>query len=166
MFLILRYIFVIFSVTCCSSICLALPSDSKEMLHIVSASSNFNYKTGVNEFIGHVIIDQGTTHLTADRVITKNNAQHKIQEAIAYGTTQLAHYWTTPKTGDTEIHAYAKIIKFYPIESNVTLEQNATVQQGENSFKGELIHYNNNDQTIIVPQLEKSRAVLVYNPDK
>lgn len=149
-----------------SLICHALPTDNKEKLNIISDASNYNYKTGTNEFTGHVIIDQGTTHLTADRVITKNNSQNKIKEAIAFGMQHPAHYWTIPKLGDPEMHAYAKIIKFYPIESNVSLEQNVTVKQGENRFHGELIHYNSSEQTISMPQMEKSHAVVVYNPDK
>lgn len=146
--------------------CFGLPSDSKAPLHIVSDHSTFNYKNGTNEFIGNVIIDQGSTHLSADRVITKNNAQHKIEEAIAYGIKQPGHYWTLPKVGDPTLHAYANVIKFYPLSTNVSLEQHVTVKQGDNNFQGELIHYNSNDQTITVPHLEKSQAVLVYNPDK
>ena len=165
MFLARNLTFIILFYFCCS-LATALPSDNKEKLHIVSDKSNYNFKTGVNEFIGHVVVDQGTTHLTADRVITKNNTQHKVKEVVAYGIAPLAHYWTVPKPGDLEMHAQAKIIKYYPIESNVSLEQNVNIKQGENSFQGELIHYNSYDQTITVPQLEKSRAVLVYNPDK
>ena len=111
------------------------------------------------------MIDQGTTHLTADRVTTKNNEQHKIKETIAYGINQPAHYWTLSKTGDPEIHAYAGIIKYYPIESNVTLEKKVSLRNGENSFQGELIHYNSSDQTITVPELTDSRAVILYKPD-
>jgi lipopolysaccharide export system protein LptA len=147
-------------------ISVGLPKDKSAPVHIIADSSIYNYKTGVNHFDGHVKVDQGTTHLTADRLITLNNDQHKMQMATAYGIGELAHYWTLPKVGDPEVHAHAKIIKFYPIESNVTLEQDVVVTQGENSFQGQLIHYNSNEQTITVPALDKSRAVLVYNPDK
>jgi lipopolysaccharide transport protein LptA len=67
---------------------------------------------------------------------------------------------------EPEIHARARIIKYYPVESNVTLEQEVLVTQGENSFRGQLIHYNGNEQTITVPANKGGRAVLVYNPDK
>jgi lipopolysaccharide export system protein LptA len=156
-------LFIALFLSCC---CFALPSDSKEVIHIVSDEWTYNYKTGVNEYTGHVVIDQGTTHLTADRLTTKSNAHHKIQEAIAYGLNQPAHYRTLAKMGDTEMHAYANIIKYYPIESNVTFEQNVTLKQGENSFQGQLIHYNSYDQTIAVPERVNSQAVIVYNPDK
>lgn len=144
---------------------LALPSDSKMALHIKADSSIYNYKTGDNLFEGNVVIDQGTTHIRADKLITKSDLKHKLSEAIAYGDQALAHYWTLSKQNEPEIHAYAKVIKFYPAQSNVTLEKQVKVTQGENSFHGELIHYNSNDQTITVPASNKGRSVIVYNPD-
>ncbi len=148
-----------------STVLFALPNDSKEPVRISSDTWSYNYKTGMNEYTGHVNVIQGSTHLTADRLTTKSNTERKIQEAIAYGSTEPAHYWTLIDSNGTPVHAYANIIKFYPIESNVTLLQKVTLTQGENSFQGELIHYNSNDQTITVPELTDSRAVLLYNPD-
>jgi len=155
---------LLFAFFCLSRICLALPSDNKETIHINSDAWTYNYKTGVNEYTGHVTVNQGTTHLTADKLTTKMNTQRKIQEAIAYGLKEPAHYWTRTQMNNTEMHAFAHVIKYYPVEANVTLEKNVLVKQGENSFQGDLIHYNSYDQTIIVPELGKSRAVLVYNP--
>jgi len=144
----------------------ALDDDSKAKLNIVADSGTYNFKTGVDVYEGHVKIDQGSTHIIADKLITKKNNQHKIQEATAYGIHDLAHFWTLPKLGEPEIHAYAKTIKFYPLENNVSLEHDVTVTQGENNFKGELIHYNSNEQTITVPAISNGRAILVYNPEK
>lgn len=163
----LKWILVATLFTFCHQAAFALRSDSGEKLYIVSDSSIYNYKSGTKVFEGHVKMDQGTTHLIADKVVTKNNAQHKIAEAIAYGDgTQKAHYWTTPNQGDPAVYADAKVIKFYPKDSTVVLQQSVTVKQGENSFQGELILYNMNNQTITVPASQSGRAVLVYNPDK
>lgn len=150
-------------VTFCNAF--ALPEDIKEKVFIKSDTWTYNYKTGTSQFDGNVKVDQGTTHVTADRLITNNNDKHQIREAIAYGLVDLAHYWTLPKIGDIEIHAKAKIIKFYPTTANVTLQDDVIVTQGQNSFQGQLIHYNMNDQTIAVPASKNGRAVLVYNPD-
>ncbi|WP_170131713.1 lipopolysaccharide transport periplasmic protein LptA [Aquicella lusitana] len=144
---------------------MALPEDKLEKVYIVSERSSYNYKTGIKIFEGNVKVDQGTTHLTADKLVTKDNIKHKIQEAIAYGFTKQAHYWTIPKEGDAVMHAYAKIIKYYPTTANVVLEKDAVVTQGENSFQGQVILYNMNDQTVTVPASKNARAVLVYNPD-
>ena len=67
-----------------SLLCFALQGDNKEKIHIQSDSTIYNYKTGVKIFEGNVKVDQGSTHITADRLVTKDNHQHQIQEAIAY----------------------------------------------------------------------------------
>lgn len=144
---------------------LALPEDKNKKIYITSKDCIYNYKKGTSLFQGNVTVDQGSTHLTADKLSTKNNEQHKLREAIAYGITQYAHYWTLPKMGDPLVHANARIIKFYPMVSNVELQKDVLVTQGNNSFHGDLIHYNFNNQTITVPASKTGRAVLVYNPD-
>jgi lipopolysaccharide export system protein LptA len=144
----------------------ALQNDAKETVHITASSATYNYKTGVDVYEGNVKVDQGTTHITADRLVTKKNSEHKIAEAIAYGNRRSAHFWTLPNQDEPEIHAHAKIIKFYPIKSDAMLEKNVLVTQGSNSFTGEIVQYNNSEQTITVPASKNSHAVIVYNPDK
>lgn len=144
----------------------ALTFNTKEKIFIVSDSTTYNYKTGIKVFTGNVKVDQGLMHLTADKVITKDNMHHQIEEVLAFGLLKATHYWTVPETGNSEIHAYAKLIKFYPLTANVTLEQDVIVMQGENSFKGQLIHYNMDDQVITVPASKNARAELVYTPEK
>jgi lipopolysaccharide export system protein LptA len=144
----------------------ALTSDVKEKVHIIADSSVFNFKKGMNLFEGHVKADQGTTHITAEKMTTKNNDKHEIEEIIAYGDKETAHYWTIPKLNDLAMHAYAKIIKFYPNKSNVILQNKVMVKQGENNFRGELVLYNMKEETIIMPPSANGRAILIYNPDK
>jgi lipopolysaccharide export system protein LptA len=143
----------------------SLTEDRKEKLHVTADTTIYNYHNGTNYFEGHVLIDQGTTHLTADKLTTKNNSKHQIEEAVAYGVKELAHFWTIPKQGEPIMNAHANVIKFYPMTLNVTLQGHVRVTQGGNNFQGQLIHYNMNDQTIIVPETKNGQAVLVYNPD-
>jgi lipopolysaccharide export system protein LptA len=143
---------------------LALPSDTEQKMHIVADSTLFNYKTRYNVYDGNVSIEQGKTRVTADRVTTQSNSQHKIEEAIAYGTKSPAHYWTLPKEGDTLFHASAKIIKFYPLKSTVVLEDNVVLTQGDNSFRGSLIIYNIKDQTVSAPATPKGHATFIFEP--
>ncbi len=143
---------------------LALQDDDRQIMHINSDSSTFNYKTGANVYDGNVKIDQGTTHLTADRVVTTSNAKHKIEEAIAYGLSQLAEYTTLPKTGDDVLHAKAKVIKFYPAQSLVMLEGDVIVTQGKNSFHGPVITYNMKDQIVTAPPSKTGRATIIIEP--
>jgi lipopolysaccharide export system protein LptA len=146
---------------------LALPDDNMQTMHIISDSSTFNYKTGANIYEGNVKIDQGSTHLTADRVTTANDDKHKMKEAIAYGlNNKLAEYTTLPKPGDPLLHAKAKTIKFYPPTSLVVLEGNVIVTQGKNSFEGPIIIYNMKDQVVTAPASKTGRATVVIEPSQ
>jgi lipopolysaccharide export system protein LptA len=144
----------------------ALSKDRGEKIFIVADSSTLNYKTGINMFEGHVKADQGSTHIIADKMITKSNVKHEIQEVIAFGITRLAEYSTLPSLDKLIIKASSKIIKYYPIESNVVFENEVHIVQGENDFKGQKILYNMNEEIITVPASVQSRAILVYNPNK
>lgn len=143
---------------------LALQGDDQQLMHIKSDGSLFNYKTGTNIYEGHVKIDQGTTHLTADRVVTTSNSKHKMEEAIAYGLTGLAEYTTLPKPGDQVLHAKAKVIKFFPGKSLVFLEGEVLVTQGKNSFQGPHIVYNMKDQVVTAPPSKTGRATIIIEP--
>ncbi|HEU5280680.1 MAG TPA: lipopolysaccharide transport periplasmic protein LptA [Gammaproteobacteria bacterium] len=144
----------------------ALQSDSQQKIHITADTTTYNFKNGITTFTGHVIANQGTTHLTAEKLITKADNKHQIQEVIAYGQDKTqAHYLTLPRPNEAVLHAIGDVIHYFPITANVTLQNHVTVQQGENSFQGELILYNMNEQTITVPPTPRGRAVLVYNQD-
>lgn len=144
----------------------ALPNDGHQKVHITADATTYNFKTGVTVFTGHVIANQGSTQVTAEKLITKSNANHEIQEITAYGQDKTqAHYSTLPRPADRPLHAFGDVIEYYPLNASVTLHKHVTVTQGENSFQGELIHYNMNEQTITVPPTPNARAVIVYNQD-
>lgn len=147
----------------CPLAALALPDDDKQMMHIEANSSSFDYKNGVNTYEGKVKIDQGSTHLSADKLVTHNNDKHKLSEAIAYGFDNFAEYTTKTKPEDPELHARAKVIKYYPIEGKVELEGDVLVTQGENSFNGPVIIYNIKDQVVNAPASNNGRAIIVID---
>jgi len=142
----------------------ALPEDSEKTIHIVADASEFNYKTGVDTYEGNVRIDQGTTHLRADRLVTQKNEHHKIVSAIAYGVQRRAKYSTIPKEGDLVLNAEAKVIKYFPVTATIILEDDVRVTQGENSFNGPHIIYNMKDQTVSAPASKNGRATIIIEP--
>lgn len=144
----------------------ALPEDSGKTLHIISNSTLFNYKSGIDTYEGHVKVDQGSTHLLADRLVTQKNAQHKIVLVTAYGIKHLAEYTTEIKIGDPILNAKAKVIRFYPQTSVVYLDDDVVVTQGENHFDGPHIVYNMKDQTINAPASNHGRATIVIQPQQ
>jgi lipopolysaccharide export system protein LptA len=144
----------------------SLPEDQARPLNITADSTVFNYKTGIDTYEGNVKVDQGSTHLTADRLVTQKNKQHKMILATATGIKQFAEYSTLPKPGDPALYAKARIIKFYPITSTVVLEQEVTVTQKENSFHGPLIIYNMKDQVVTAPASQNGRATIIIKPEQ
>lgn len=144
----------------------AMPEDPKALMHIIADSSQYNYRMGETWFEGRVKIHQGNAYLEADRVITKRNAHNKIREALAFGLQQNAHYWTSPQKGEKPLHAYAKLMKLYPLESRIVLEGDVRVIQGKNRFQGQIIVYNIKLQTLTVPPTKNSRATFVIEPDQ
>ncbi len=144
----------------------SLQEDQEKPFNIVADSSTFNYKTGIDIYEGNVKVDQGTSHLIADRLVTQKNKQHKMIEAIATGVKKLAEYSTVPKIGDPMLNAKAKIIKFYPPTAIVILEQNVVVTQKENSFHGPRIIYNIKDQVVTAPASKEGRATIIIEPEQ
>lgn len=161
----MHLLYLCFLILLIPSVSIALPADEKQPLRITADTTSYNIKSGLKVFAGHVHAERGSMHITADKITAKSNHEQKIEEIIAYGINELAHYWMEPKAGDPEIHANAEIIKFYPIVSNITLSKRVMIKQGKNSFQGELIHYNINDQTITVPASNSAQSVLVFNPE-
>ncbi len=161
----LKMLLLILALTGITMTCYGLRDDSKEKMIILSDATLYDNKTGITIFEGHVKVTQGTTLIIADKLTTKTDKNHKINEIIAYGINQVAEYWTLPKEKDQPFHASANIIKYYPKDPKVTLEQNVTASQGKNSFHGGVIHYNRQTETLMVPASNTGRAILIYNPD-
>lgn len=160
-----KYLLFIITLVCSLPVA-ALTNDSKEALNISADSSRHNYKIRETWFEGKVKIKQGSTHLTADRLVTRKNAHNKIEEVIAYGYQDLAHYWTQPKENEEVMHAQAKVMKIYPLKSRIVLEGEVLVTQGKNRFKGQIIVYNTKQQIITVPAAKNSRATFVIEADQ
>lgn len=143
----------------------ALQDDQEKPFNIIADSSVFNYKTGIDVYEGNVRVNQGTSHLVADRLVTEKDKQHKIVLATATGIKKLAEYSTVPKMGDPILIAKAKIIKFYPARSTVILEQDVLVTQNQNSFHGPRIIYNIKDQVVTAPASQEGRATITIEPE-
>lgn len=139
----------------------ALPMPSTEKITIAADSSLFNFKTGIDTYEGNVKIDQGTTHFTADRLVTKKNNQHKLVEAIAYQVHRPAEYRGLTQPNNKELHAQAAVIKFYPQDSTVVLEGHVVLTQEDNSFHGPKIIYNMKNGTVSVPPSNQGRSTFI-----
>lgn len=149
-----------------STIVSALSSDQPGRLQIKADSSLLNLKANSTIYQGHVTVDQGCTHITAEKLITQTNTKHQLQEAIAYGTTgNLVHYWTLPKPHDKPLHGWALVIKYYPQRSMVYFMGDAKLTQGDNTFKGPNIYYNLKKGIVFSPSSSKGRSTITLSPN-
>jgi len=141
----------------------ALSSDRLQPYHIQSDRVNFNRSKNIARYEGNVKVTQGTSTLTADKLIMyfmDKNSQ--IKKMIATGN--LAHYSTLPDGKKQKMFAQANIIIYYPQENKIILKEHAKVTQEHYLLSSNKITYNikqqsmsSNDQgghhqtTIIIP---------------
>lgn len=150
---------------------LALNTDQNQKLYIVSQTADMNRTTGIGIFKGDVVIDQGTTHVTGDQVVTHNDKNNKLEEVVITGiNNNLASYKTLTETGKPPLVATAGTIKYYPQQHYVILLKSASIKQGANSINGEHLEYDiakqllNSTATALTGG-GPSRTTIVIQPD-
>lgn len=148
----------------CPTLASALPQDKEATVYLHAGSASINQTTHTGTYTGHVALDQGTTHLRADTAETKTNEKNQLIFAIAKGNaTRLAHVWTRSSTDKPPIHAYADIIRYYPIEHRVELTGHARVTQGENAFKAPHMIYDTLTQHVVTKPQGRERTTIIFN---
>lgn len=140
----------------------ALADDSKQPATIVADSGYMDYGANITIFNGNVVMEQGSTQLTAEKVIVYTDDQDKLVKAIAYG--ERAHYQTLPREGDAVLHALAKTIEYYADENLVILLGDGLVEQGNRRLQGERIIYDRAKETLTSAPQPQKRTVITINP--
>lgn len=120
------------------------------------------YKDGLATYVGDVVADQGTRHLTGDKLIIHQNKAGKIDKMTSYGNP--AHIRLLPSVGGEEVTGHALIVIFRPLVNTLTLIDKAHLKQGENSFNGQKITYNTQTKVVISPQTKAGRSELILEP--
>jgi lipopolysaccharide export system protein LptA len=145
-----------------SALSWSLPTDRQQVLHASSDMAALDRVTGISTYTGNVYVQQGTTQLIADQVIIKQNAQHQVIEAVAYGKP--ATYKTIPQVGKDEVTATAAEIHYYPPQHYLELIKDAVVIQGNNRYAAPLIHYDTEQQTVVSPANQDGRVHITLVP--
>lgn len=125
---------------------IALESDATKEITIQSNSAQFDRKTGTAIYIGEVILEQGTLKITADKITLYSNEQKKLTKAIALG--QPAHFQQQMENNKGLTKAEGASITYLTLDKNITLLDNAILEQEGNIFTGETIIYNMLDETV------------------
>jgi len=159
---ILKILLILFPLTVFS-----LQSDRNKIIHVDADSAELDQKNHTGIYTGHVIFNQGTTHLHAAKAITQGNEKNELVLAIAEGNQEAqAHFETKTAEDKPPMHAYADIIRYLPDKHRIELQGHAKVSQGTNSFSAPLIVYDTEKQQVISKSDGKSRTSIVFYPDK
>ncbi|GHD54032.1 lipopolysaccharide export system protein LptA [Marinobacter persicus] len=116
----------------------AFDPDSDHPIRVTADSARLDDSQGTAVYTGDVQLVQGEAILEAERVELQRNEQG-IQRIDATGSP--AHYYQPARGKEQATDAWALNITWSAEDSIVTLEKQARIEQGENEFRGDIIHY-------------------------
>jgi lipopolysaccharide export system protein LptA len=124
---------------------IALPDDSQQPIHITADQALRNEKEGITIYNGHVELEQGSLHITADK-ITIYSIEEEADKIIAKGKPALLRQ--QPELEKGLIQARANVIEYYKKEARVHLKQDARIEQDGSLVTGETIDYFIDEQLV------------------
>ena len=139
----------------------ALPEDSQQPIHITADQALRNEKEGITVYNGHVELEQGSLHITADK-ITIYSLEEEADKIIAKGKPALLRQ--QPELEKGLLQARANIIEYYKKEARIHLKQDARIEQDGSRVTGETIDYFIDEQLVKAGSIrtrEDSRVTVV-----
>lgn len=160
-----RIIFCFITVCGCPALVFGLPSDRHQILSLSADQAKLSQETHQGIFTGHVIFDQGSTHIRALKATTTTNANNQLDMAIAYGSQeQPVHFWTQTALHKPDLHAYATEMRYYPNKNLIELIGHASVQQGDDTMHADTLLYDTVKQSIVTTSSSNTRVHITIHP--
>ena len=133
-----------------ASLVFALPEDSKQPIEIEAQSVVVDETTGFNEFSGDAEVRQGSLLLLAELIQVQTNNE-EVVSMIAKGSLEKpAKYIQSQENQARFIEATARKITYDVDEGMIYLVGNAYLVQGFDSFSGETLNYDVNNDKLVV----------------
>ena len=133
-----------------TSLAFALPEDAKQPIEIQAKSVTVDETTGFNEFTGNAEVKQGSLLLFAEIIQVQTNSDG-VETMIAKGTPEKpAKYIQNQENQARFIEATATLITYNVNEGMIFLVGNAYLVQGFDSFSGDSLNYDINNDKVIV----------------
>jgi lipopolysaccharide export system protein LptA len=121
----------------------ALPGDSNEPIIVESDSAERNEKTGLTQYVGNVVIRQGSILIDADQVTIYYEGS-AVSRILCKGN--LASYQQSDQSG-SRVLARAETIEYIPSNKLINLKKNASLSNKGTQIKGDTINYDLNNET-------------------
>jgi lipopolysaccharide export system protein LptA len=137
----------------------------KQPIEIEANSVMVNEATGFNEFIGDAEVRQGTLEITANLIQVQTNADG-VETLVAEGTKEKpAKYIQSQETQSRFIEATATLITYDVNEGMIFLVGDAYLVQGFDSFSGDSLTYDINDDKVLVKGSEDGTKRVKFKID-
>jgi lipopolysaccharide export system protein LptA len=149
-----------------SQYCFALSTDKQQIIKLSANSADINQESHKGIYTTDVSLDQGSTHLRANRAITHTDSGNKLIKAIIFGNHQFqAHFWTLIDEKKQALHAYADSIYYFPEKHLIQLNGNARVEQGSDSFSAPQIDFDTLNQHVVSRSNHRKQTVIIIHPE-
>ena len=125
---------------------LALPEDRDQPIYIRSDRAERDERIGTTVYTGDVEIDQGSMHITAERV-TVRDADDAVVQIVATGKPAKMHQKPSPER--EPVYARALTIQYDVGEEVLTLIDDASVTQQDGAVNGDRIIYYTQEQRVV-----------------
>lgn len=145
---------------------LGMPGDREQAIHISADKALRDEKKGLTVYSGNVVLDQGSLHISADR-ITVFRINEEGDKIVAKGQPALVQQ--KPSEDEELMRAHADIIEYYKGEDRLRLQSNAQIEQGSSTVTGNTIDYFISKQLVKAgsdTSREDSRVMVVIPANK
>lgn len=142
----------------------ALPSDANQPIRLLADKATYSERTGVTNYLGNVIIEQGTLKITADNITLNLDDKRSIKTAVATGRPATMQQIVTQEKGLAK--GRANRIDYNALTGIITLTGNAKLTQAGASFSGNTIRYSLKLGDVEANAGDGRRVELVFPPNE
>jgi lipopolysaccharide transport protein LptA len=137
-------------------------------LRVQSDRLSVDYRAQKGIYLGHVVSDQGSRHLTADHLeVIRNSEKGQFSEIHAYGSvSDLSHIRLIPKPNDPEVVGKADEIIYYPIAQSLVFKGHVELTQAGKIYEGPLLTYDLTTEMVESPAVDVGgRVTMIFPPN-
>ena len=116
----------------------AFELDSDIPIKVTADNARLDDNQGIATYTGDVELEQGETHLSAERVVLYRD-ENGLNRIEAFGSP--ARYRQPTREGEGETDARALNITWSATDQRLIFERQAVIEQNGNLFRGDIIHY-------------------------
>ena len=133
-----------------SSLVFAMPGDRDKPIEIEAESVFVDESTGFNQFMGDAVVTQGSLIISAE-LTEVQTSDEEVQSMVAKGSQQKPAKYTQSQPNQARFIEASAIEITYDVEKGIVfLIGDAHLVQGFDSFSGETIEYDINNDKVFV----------------